>query len=56
VHAGYRDRTLTGLAIFNGHHASTVDAPGDFMLILAGRYAGITLDAAFGIAKEFRSS
>src|SRR3546814_5836190 len=55
VHAGHRDGTLAGLAVVDGDDAAPVHAPGNLMLVLAGRDAGVALDAALGVAEEFHT-
>src|SRR3546814_8156005 len=44
-----------GLAVVDGDDAAPVHAPGNLMLVLAGRDAGVALDAALGVAEEFHS-
>src|SRR5207237_263821 len=53
VHAGHRDRALAGFAVVDRDDAAAVDAPRHLVLVLAGRDAGVALDAAVGIAEEF---
>ena len=55
MHAGHGDRTLARQAVIDGDDAPTVDAPGNLMLVLARGHAGLTLDAAIGVAEEFHS-
>src|SRR3546814_15979417 len=55
VHAGYRDGALAVLAVVDGDDAAPVHAPGNLMLVLAGRDAGVALDAAIGVAEEFHT-
>src|SRR3546814_9334872 len=50
VHAGDRDGALAGLAVVDGDDAAPVHAPGNLMLVLAGRDAGVALDAEIGRA------
>src|SRR5262249_13329751 len=45
VHAGHGDRALTRLAVVDGDDAAAVDAPGHFVLVLAGSDASVALDA-----------
>src|SRR3546814_7293789 len=56
VHAGHRDGTLAGLAVVDGDDAAPVHAPGNLMLVLAGRDAGVALDAALGVRSEEHTS
>src|SRR3546814_12721144 len=53
MHAGHGNRALTGLAVVDGDDTATIDAPRYVMLVLAGGDAGVALDAAVGITKEF---
>src|SRR5262249_43786284 len=55
-HAGHGDRALTRLAVVGGDDARTVDAPGRFVLVLAGRDASVALDATVGVAEKFHPS
>src|SRR5690606_27550416 len=55
VHAGDRDGALAGLAVIDGDDAAPVHAPGNLMLVLAGRDAGVAFDAALGVAEEFHT-
>src|SRR6478609_1290467 len=55
VHAGHGDRPLARLAVIESDDAPAVDAPGHFVFVLAGRDAGVALDAAVGVAEEFHS-
>src|SRR5262249_58264484 len=55
VHAGHGHRTLARLAVIDGDDAPSVDAPGHFVLVLAGADAGIALNATVGVAEEFHS-
>src|SRR3546814_13441070 len=53
MHAGHGDRTLAGLAVVDRDDTAAIDAPRHVMLVLARGDAGVALDAAVGIAKEF---
>src|SRR4029079_745748 len=55
VHAGHGDRPLARFAVIKCDDAPTVDAPGHFVFVLAGRDAGVAFDAAVGVAEEFHS-
>src|SRR5690606_34489440 len=55
VHAGHGDRALARLAVVDGHHAAAVHAPGDLVLVLARRDAGVALDAALGVTEELHA-
>src|SRR5262245_32648580 len=55
VHAGHRNRALARLAVADRYDAAAVDAPGHVVLVLAGRDAGVALDAALGIAEELHA-
>src|SRR6202521_1176802 len=56
MHAGHRHRAFAGLAVIDGDDTAAIDAPRHFMFVLAGRDAGVALDAAVGIAKKFDAS
>src|SRR5258705_520759 len=56
MHAGHRHRAFAGLAVIDGDDTAAIDAPRHFMFVLAGRDAGIALDAAVGITKKFDAS
>src|SRR5437763_5824666 len=56
VHAGHGDRAFAGLAVVDGDDAAAIDAPRHFMFVLAGRHAGVALDATVGITQEFDAS
>src|SRR3546814_17854011 len=56
VHAGHRDGALARLAVVEGDDPAPMNAPGNVVLVLAGRRAGIAFDAALGVAEEFHSS
>src|SRR5690606_14611130 len=55
VHAGHRDGLFTGHTVVERHDAAAVDAPRDFMLVLAGGHTTVAFDAALCIADEFHS-
>src|SRR3546814_9811107 len=55
VHAGHRDRPFTGLAVVDGDDAAPVYAPGNLMLVLAGRDAGVALDRSEEHTSELQS-
>src|SRR5262249_61934574 len=52
VHAGHGDRALARLAVVDGDDAPAVEAPGAFVLGLAGREANIARDATGGHAEH----
>src|SRR6185437_3798040 len=56
MHAGHRYRALARLAVIDGNDAPAVDAPRHLIFVLAGRDAGIALDAAVGVAQKFHPS
>src|SRR6267142_295241 len=56
VHAGHRHRAFAGLAVVNGDDTAAIDAPRHFMFVLAGRHAGVALDATVGITEKFDAS
>src|ERR1700716_3529673 len=56
VHTGHRHRALAGLAVVDGDDAAAIDAPRHFMFVLAGRHAGVALDATVGITQKFDAS
>src|SRR5258705_13926036 len=56
MHAGHRHRAFAGLAVVDGDDAAAIDSPRHFMLVLAGRDAGVALDAAVGITEKFDAS
>src|SRR5262249_25989742 len=56
VHAGHGDRALARLAVVDGDDAPAVDAPGHFVLVLAGSEASAALDATVGVAEQFHAS
>src|SRR6202140_4592810 len=55
VHARDRDRALARHAVVDGNHASSIDSPGNVVLLLAGGDAAVALDAALGVAQKFHS-
>src|SRR6185437_1442087 len=55
VHAGHRDRALAGPSVIDGNDAPPVDSPRHLVLVLAGGDAGVAIDAAVRVAKEFHS-
>jgi hypothetical protein len=55
VHACNRYRFLTGNTVIESHDAAPVDAPWNFVLVLAGRYTTVALDAALGVTKKFHT-
>ena len=55
MHAGHRHRSFAWLAVIDCNDAAPVDAPWDFILVLAGGDTGIAIDAAVGVTKEFHS-
>src|SRR4029077_8429825 len=56
MHAGHGDRALARLAVVDGDDAPAVDAPGHFVLVLAGRDTRIALDATVGVTEKFHPS
>src|SRR6267378_2896647 len=56
VHTGHRHRAFAGLAVIDGDDAAAIDAPRHFMFVLAGRHAGIALDATIGITEKLDAS
>src|SRR6185295_12123680 len=56
MHAGHRDRAFAGLAVIDGDDAAAIDAPRHFMFVLAGRHAGVALDATVGVPQKFDAS
>src|SRR5262245_22641054 len=56
VHAGHGNRALARLAVVDGDDAPAVDAPGHFVLVLAGSDASVALDATVGVAEKFHPS
>src|SRR5258707_4814479 len=56
MHARHRHRALAGLAVVDGDDAAAIDAPRHFMFVLAGRHAGVALDAAVGITEKLDAS
>jgi hypothetical protein len=55
VHARHRYRLLAGNTVVESHDTATVYAPGNLVLVLAGRYTTVALDAALGVTKKFHS-
>src|SRR6202789_3241418 len=55
MHACHGDRALAGLAVIDRDYAAAIDAPGHFILVLAGRHAGIAVDATVSITEEFHT-
>ena len=55
VHARHRHRALARFAIIDGDDAAAIDAPGHLVLILAGGDAGVAVDTAVRVAKEFHA-
>jgi hypothetical protein len=49
VHACHGYRTLAWSPVIEGHHATPIYAPGDFVFVLTGRDTGVAFDAAFGV-------
>jgi hypothetical protein len=49
VHAGHRNGLLTPLTVFEGHHPTPVDSPGNVMLVVARRDTGIAFDTSLHI-------
>jgi hypothetical protein len=56
MHARHRYRAFAGFAVVERNDAAAIDAPGHFVLVLAGGDAGIALDATVGVAEKFHSS
>ena len=56
VHAGHRDGLLARNAVIECHDATSIDAPGDLVLVLAGGNTGIAFDAAFCVAVKLQIS
>jgi hypothetical protein len=56
VHTRHGNRFFTRYTIINRHHATTVYAPRDFVFVLTGDYASVTLDTALGITQKLHSS
>src|SRR4029077_9911176 len=55
MHAGHRHRALAGLAVIDGDDAPPIDAPWHLVLVLACGDAGVAIDAAIRVAKEFHA-
>src|SRR5262249_38572581 len=55
-HAGHGNRARARLAVVDGDDAPAVDAPGHFVLVLAGSDASVALDATVGVAEKFHPS
>src|ERR1700722_2561264 len=55
VHASHGDRALARLAIVDGDDTAAVESPGDFILILAGGYAGVAIDTTIGVTQKLHS-
>src|SRR6202022_4196900 len=56
VHARHRHRAFARLAVIDGDDTPAIDAPRHLMFVLAGRHAGVALDATVGITKKFDAS
>src|SRR5271154_489970 len=55
MHASHGHGSLSRLAVVDRDHPPAVDAPPNFVLILASSHAGIAVDAAIGVAEKFHS-
>jgi hypothetical protein len=55
VHARHRDRSFAGLAVVDRDDTPSIDAPRNFMLVLAGGDASIALDATVAVAEKFHA-
>jgi hypothetical protein len=56
MHTGNGYRFLSGFTITQGYDATSVNTPGNFVLVFAGGYTPVTFDAAFSITQKFHSS